>query len=33
MAREMATIFDGDIILGEDLLEIPIGGAKLAKME
>jgi ribonuclease BN (tRNA processing enzyme) len=33
IVREMATIFDGDIVIGEDLLEIPIGGARLAKME
>lgn len=33
MVREMAQIFDGDIMIGEDLLEIPIGGARLAKME
>lgn len=26
MIHEMAAIYDGDIILGEDLLEIPIGG-------
>jgi hypothetical protein len=29
----MAAIFDGDIMIGEDLLEIPVGGARLAKME
>jgi ribonuclease BN (tRNA processing enzyme) len=33
MVREMAQIFAGDIIIGEDLLEIPIGGARLARME
>jgi ribonuclease BN (tRNA processing enzyme) len=33
IVREMAQIFDGDIIIGEDLLEIPVGGAQLAKME
>jgi hypothetical protein len=32
MVREMAAIFDGDIVIGEDLLEIPIGGVRLAKM-
>jgi hypothetical protein len=29
----MAAIFDGDIVIGEDLMEIPIGGARLAKMD
>jgi ribonuclease Z len=33
IVREMAAIFDGDIVIGEDLMEIPIGGARLAKME
>lgn len=30
---EMSDIFDGTIIWGEDLLEIPLTGAELAKME
>jgi ribonuclease BN (tRNA processing enzyme) len=33
IVREMAAIFDGDIVIGEDLMEIPIGAARLAKME
>lgn len=33
MVREMAAIFDGDIVIGEDLLEIPVGGVRLARME
>ena len=31
--KEMSAIYDGDIVWGEDLLELPIGGARLAKME
>lgn len=30
---EMSKIFDGTIIWGEDLMQIPIGGATLAKMD
>jgi hypothetical protein len=33
MVREMAAIFGGDIVIGEDLLEIPVGGVRFAKME
>ena len=31
--REVGAIYDGTIIWGEDLMEIPVGGARLAKME
>ncbi len=31
--REMMAIYDGNIIWGEDLMEIPIGGPHMAKME
>jgi len=33
LLREMFQIFDGDIIWGEDLMEIPVAGPAMAKME
>lgn len=33
LLREMFQIFDGDIIWGEDLMEIPVTGPVMAKME
>src|SRR3546814_16534334 len=33
MLREMMAIYDGNIIWGEDLMEIPVAGPRLANME
>ena len=33
LLREMMSIYDGNIIWGEDLMEIPVAGPKMAKME
>ena len=31
--RDIMAIYDGNIIWGEDLMEIPVGGPNMAKME